>query len=110
MALRLLGDREEAMEAMQDSFFKVFDRLHAFRGESPFWGWLRQVAVNEALMRLRRRGPLDYVELLPEPEPDADGHGLPPCSSAHWPGCRRRRAACCGCTTARATRMKRSAS
>jgi len=81
LALRLLGDREEAMEAMQDSFFKVFDRLHAFRGDSPFWGWLRQVAVNESLMRLRRRVPLDYVELLPEPEPDADGHGLPPAAA-----------------------------
>ena len=41
--------------------------LDQFRGESPFWGWLRQIVVNEALMRLRKRR-LNYVDELPEPE------------------------------------------
>jgi RNA polymerase sigma-70 factor (ECF subfamily) len=35
---------------------KLLDRIAAFRGDSPFWGWLRQIAVNEALMLMRRRG------------------------------------------------------
>ncbi|MGJ4804032.1 RNA polymerase sigma factor [Luteimonas sp. SDU82] len=54
LALRICGDREEASEVLQDTMLKVIDRVHGFRGESPFWGWLRQIAVNEALMRLRR--------------------------------------------------------
>src|SRR5207344_1873281 len=37
---------------------KLLDRIAEFRGDSPFWGWLRQIAVNEALMLLRRRGRL----------------------------------------------------
>jgi RNA polymerase sigma-70 factor (ECF subfamily) len=35
---------------------KLLDRVSEFRGDSPFWGWLRQIAVNEALMLMRRRG------------------------------------------------------
>ena len=56
LALRLTGRREEAQDILQDTMLKLIDRLGEFRGESPFWGWLRQVAVNESLMQLRRRG------------------------------------------------------
>lgn len=56
LALRLTGRREEAQDILQDTMLKLFDRLGEFRGDSPFWGWLRQIAVNESLMQLRRRG------------------------------------------------------
>ena len=56
LALRLTGQREEAQDILQDTMLKLFDRLGEFRGDSPFWGWLRQIAVNESLMQLRRRG------------------------------------------------------
>jgi RNA polymerase sigma-70 factor (ECF subfamily) len=58
LALRLTGRREEAQDVLQDTMMKLFDRIADFRGDSPFWGWLRQIAVNEALMLLRRRGKL----------------------------------------------------
>ncbi|TWG94400.1 RNA polymerase sigma-70 factor (ECF subfamily) [Luteimonas sp. J16] len=54
LALRICGDREEAAEVLQETMLKVFDRIGGFRGDSPFWAWLRQIAVNEALMKLRR--------------------------------------------------------
>ena len=55
LALRIGGDREEARDVLQDTMLKVLGRIGEFRGGgSPFWGWLRQIAVNEALMRLRR--------------------------------------------------------
>jgi RNA polymerase sigma-70 factor (ECF subfamily) len=41
---------------LQETMIKLLDRIAAFRGDSPFWGWLRQIAVNEALMLMRRRG------------------------------------------------------
>ena len=56
LALRLTGRREEAQDVLQETMIKLLDRIAAFRGESPFWGWLRQIAVNEALMLMRRRG------------------------------------------------------
>ena len=58
LALRLTGRREEAQDVLQDTMLKLFDKVAEFRGDSPFWGWLRQIAVNEALMALRRRGRL----------------------------------------------------
>ena len=86
LALRICGDREEASEVLQDTMLKVIDRIHGFRGDSPFWGWLRQIAVNEALMRLRRgrlhpraleldlHEPAD--ELAPPPPAAADAAAL----------------------------------
>jgi RNA polymerase sigma-70 factor (ECF subfamily) len=56
LALRLTGDRELASEVLQETMLKLIARVREFRGDggSPFWGWLRQIAVNEALMQLRR--------------------------------------------------------
>ena len=83
LALRLTGRREEAQDVLQDTMMKLFDRVAEFRGDSPFWGWLRQIAVNEALMLLRRRGRLhadgeydeaaltDHEQLLPPRAADA---------------------------------------
>jgi RNA polymerase sigma factor (sigma-70 family) len=81
LALRICGDREEAQEILQDAMLKVLDRLGEFRGESPFWGWLRQVAVNEALMRLRRRDRLQFTDELPEPDLDPGEQRLPPAAA-----------------------------
>ncbi|MBB1060104.1 RNA polymerase sigma factor [Marilutibacter spongiae] len=57
LALRMCGDRESAADVLQDTMLKVFGHLGEFRHRNgcPFWGWLRQVAVNESLMRLRHQ-------------------------------------------------------
>lgn len=73
LGLRMLGDQEEAMDMLQDAMLKVCRRIGEFRGESPFWGWLRQIAVNEALMRLRKRAPVEFVAEVPEPVQTDDG-------------------------------------
>jgi RNA polymerase sigma-70 factor (ECF subfamily) len=67
VAWRLLHDAHEAEEVLHDVMLHVMDKLDQFRGDAPFWGWLRQIAVNEALMRLRKRR-IDYVDEIPEPE------------------------------------------
>ena len=56
LALRICGCRNEADEVVQETMLKVLSSINRFRGDggSPFWGWLRQIAVNEALMQLRR--------------------------------------------------------
>lgn len=83
VALRLLSDREEAQDVLHDTMLRLFERIGSFRGESPFWAWLRQIAVNEALMRLRRRGVVNYRDELPEPELDAEEQLLPPAATDH---------------------------
>ena len=79
LALRMLGCPDTAMDVLQDTFLKVFDKLPGFRAESPFWGWLRQIAVNECLMRLRGRGRDEPAEAEAF-EPDLLAHDglLPP--------------------------------
>ena len=77
LALRLTGRREEAQDILQDTMLKLFDRLQDFRGDAPFWGWLRQIAVNESLMLLRRRGRFLAEETDEAALPD-EGLMLPP--------------------------------
>lgn len=84
LALRICGDRAEADEVLQDTMLKVLCQIDGYRGDrgSPFWGWLRQVAVNEALMRLRRdrRHALELVDDALEEH--AEDHAPPPPAAA----------------------------
>jgi RNA polymerase sigma factor (sigma-70 family) len=82
LALRICGDRDEAADVLQETMLKVIDRIGDFRGDSPFWGWLRQIAVNEALMKLRRgRRHADELPLDDGFEP-ADDIAPPPPAAA----------------------------
>ena len=85
LALRLLGNPTEAYDLSQDSFLKVFEQVAQFRDEAPFWGWLRSIVVNAALMRLRGRRPMEdldmaaidsLIENSPDPLASASSHDL----------------------------------
>ena len=54
LAARVLNDTEAAREVLHDAMLKVFQRIGQYRNDAPFWAWLRQIVMNEALMRLRR--------------------------------------------------------
>jgi RNA polymerase sigma-70 factor (ECF subfamily) len=60
LALRMLADAESAREVLHDAMLKVFQRIGQYRNDAPFWAWLRQIATNEALMRLRRDRRFDF--------------------------------------------------
>jgi RNA polymerase sigma-70 factor (ECF subfamily) len=55
VALRTLGDPEEAADALQDGMLSAFRRAGDFRGESAVTTWLHRIVVNACLDRLRRR-------------------------------------------------------
>jgi RNA polymerase sigma-70 factor (ECF subfamily) len=63
--MHITQNREDAEDATQDAFMKSFKNLDNFEGGSRFYTWLVRIAVNEALMRLRRRRP--NVVSLDEP-------------------------------------------
>ena len=65
LTMNITRNREDAEDAMQDAFLKSFQHLADFQGGSRFYTWLVRIAVNEALMRLRRRRP--NVTSLDEP-------------------------------------------
>jgi RNA polymerase sigma-70 factor, ECF subfamily len=48
-------NREDAEDAMQEAFLKAYEHLGDFQGNSRFYTWLVRIAVNQALMKLRRR-------------------------------------------------------
>ncbi len=50
-------NREDAEDAMQEAFLKAFEHLQDFEGNSRFYTWLVRIAVNQALMKLRKRRP-----------------------------------------------------
>ena len=50
-------NREDAEDAMQEAFLKAFEHLDNFQGNSRFYTWLVRIAVNQALMKLRKRRP-----------------------------------------------------
>ena len=73
LALRIVGDVESAREVMHDAMLRLIERIGQFRGDSPFWGWLRQIVVNEALMRLRRDRGAVFGDIDGGDEPPGDG-------------------------------------
>ncbi len=84
LALRICGCRNEADEVLQETMLKVLSSISGFRGDggSPFWGWLRQIAVNEALMQLRRGRRLSAEVGGIDTEAFAEDHGTPPSAAA----------------------------
>jgi len=55
-------NREDAEDAMQEAFLKAYEHLGNFEGNSRFYTWLVRIAVNQALMKLRKRRP-NHVSL-----------------------------------------------
>ena len=86
VAQHITQNREDAEDITQDVFFKAYQKLDQFQGNSKFSTWLVRIAVNESLMRLRKRKtsktvsmdedvhteegsiPRDFAEWRPNPE------------------------------------------
>src|SRR5258708_27772426 len=55
IAQHITQNREDAEDVVQDAFLKAYQKLDQFQGNSKFYTWLVRIAVNESLMRLRKR-------------------------------------------------------
>lgn len=74
LALRILRNPEEAQEAAQDAFIKVYQSLSSFESKSKFTTWLYRIVYNESLGRLRKT-KREFVlvdELMANSEEPAD--------------------------------------
>ncbi len=84
VALRITGRHEDALDVVQDSFIKAFERLGDFQRAAGFKTWLLRIVTNRALDLLRARKvrlavPLDAGDDEPRFE-------LPACNDAEQPG------------------------
>ena len=74
MSLKMLKNHEDAEDNSQNAFCKAYRKIRQFEGNSQFSTWLVSIAINEALMMLRKRRPERTAEV-------ADGD-----SNSHEPG------------------------
>ncbi len=55
LGMKMLGNPQDAEDILQETFIKAFDNIDRFEGRSKVSTWLYRIAVNEALMLLRKR-------------------------------------------------------
>lgn len=62
LCLRYTNSREDAEDALQESFVRIFDNLDKFRFEGSFEGWLRRITVHTVLRLVQKKSPLKFAE------------------------------------------------
>lgn len=75
VCLRILADREAALDATQETFIAAFRKAHQFEGNSAVGTWLYRIAVNNCYDHLRRkkRRPTESLpEHFDQPDPSAE--------------------------------------
>ncbi len=67
MAYSILRDREDALDAVQETFLRLYQKAGLYKPGSPFQGWLLQIAKNVSIdsYRKRRRKKLDWETSRP---------------------------------------------
>jgi RNA polymerase sigma-70 factor, ECF subfamily len=72
--LAITRNREDAEDALQDTFVRVYLAIGTFEGRSTIYSWLTRIAINQALLVLRKRRA--RAEILFDPQPDAHGESV----------------------------------
>lgn len=75
VALRIVGDEDEAEEVLQEAFISACNKIGSFEGRSKLSTWLYRITTNAALMRLRQRR--DDTVSLDEPHLLDEGDEMP---------------------------------
>lgn len=75
IAYKILWNREDAEDVLQETFLRIFKKIRAFRQDSRLKTWIYKIATNSALMKLRERlrkddrlsslDDVDDVEIIP---------------------------------------------
>ena len=81
LGLKMLGNPQDAEDVLQNTFLKALQSLGNFEGRSSPLTWLYRIAVNEALMLIRRQRP--QVEIAEEPQ-DGEGDLPTPVQLTDW--------------------------
>ena len=74
LGLKMLGDEQDAEDVLQNTFMKALQSIEKFEGRSSISTWLYRIAVNEALMSLRRQKPTVSVAMDYEDDEDELQH------------------------------------
>src|SRR5438105_5686842 len=77
VAIRLLGNEADALDAVQDGFVKALTHIQSFQGRSSFKTWLLRVVSNAALDLGRQRGRREALSLESVGSVDGSARGEP---------------------------------
>lgn len=77
LALKMVNDPQDAEDVLQETFIKALRSIRNFEGRSSLSTWLYRIAVNEALMLLRKRRPDLNVISMEEERQDQEGESEP---------------------------------
>jgi RNA polymerase sigma factor (sigma-70 family) len=78
VVFRMVGDRDEAEELVQESFIKVFEKIAQFEGRATVGSWIKRIVVNHTLNYIRKSNkhqfePLSGTEVFEEEQERVDG-------------------------------------
>src|SRR5205823_9217847 len=63
LAKHITQNDQDAEDVLQETFLKAYEHLSGFQGNSKFYTWIVRIAVNESLMKLRKRKGGRFVSL-----------------------------------------------
>jgi RNA polymerase sigma-70 factor (ECF subfamily) len=81
LAKNITQHEEDAEDVLQETFLKAYEHLPEFHGDSKFYTWIVRIAVNESLMKLRKR---KSSRTVPLDEPMDSGEDSPVREIAVW--------------------------
>ncbi len=76
ICLKYSRSKTEAEDNLHDSFMTIFEKIHQFRSQGSFEGWLKRVTVNTVLQKYRREQPLTLVAETNDSEDEEPSPGL----------------------------------
>lgn len=62
-SFRIVRNQQDAEDAVQETFLKVFRSIDSFRGQSSLYTWLYKILTNESLMKVRERSKGEVVDI-----------------------------------------------
>lgn len=67
LILRYVPQRADAEDVLVESFFKIFQKVHTYKNEGSFEGWMKKLVINNCLMHIRKNKivPLDIHSIDP---------------------------------------------
>lgn len=73
LAYRMMNNREDAEDVLQEAFLECFRNISSFRFESTFGAWLKSILINRCINQLRKKKiDLELMETIPAGIPEEE--------------------------------------
>ena len=82
IAYRVTGNREDALDVVQESLLKAYRKIHSWQPNGGFLAWLLRLTANQAIDTIRRRKRQQHERLADDRHADDDGHVVVEASAA----------------------------